>query len=101
MSTSNPANPAPVTLSPDGSLRVVCHACTSGSLVIGEEHAFAELPVARARSVTAHSFVFEGVRGVPFVGDPGDLHLCVAGQCATPIGTRMQGESQSYTKQPA
>jgi maleate cis-trans isomerase len=30
------------TLLPDGSLDVVCYACTSGSLVIGEERVFAE-----------------------------------------------------------
>ena len=30
-------------LLPDGSLDVVCYACTSGSLVIGEERVFAEL----------------------------------------------------------
>ena len=31
------------TLLPDGSLDVVCYACTSGSLVIGEERVFTEL----------------------------------------------------------
>jgi len=31
------------TLLPDGSLDVVCYACTSGSLVIGEERVFSEL----------------------------------------------------------
>ncbi|MEM7405163.1 MAG: arylmalonate decarboxylase [Pseudomonadota bacterium] len=31
------------TLLPDGSLDVVCYACTSGSLVIGEDRVFAEL----------------------------------------------------------
>ena len=31
------------TLLPDGSLDVVCYACTSGSLVIGEQRVFAEL----------------------------------------------------------
>ncbi len=43
------------TLLPDGSLDVVCYACTSGSLVIGEERVFAELkrgaPGARATSL--------------------------------------------------
>ena len=43
------------TLLPDGSLDVVCYACTSGSLVIGEERVFAELnrgaPTARATSL--------------------------------------------------
>ena len=42
-------------LLPDGSLDVVCYACTSGSLVIGEERVFAELnrgaPKARATSL--------------------------------------------------
>jgi maleate isomerase len=31
------------TILPDGSLDVICYACTSGSLVIGEENVFAEL----------------------------------------------------------
>ena len=43
------------TLLPDGSLDVVCYACTSGSLVIGEERVFAELrrgaPGAKATSL--------------------------------------------------
>jgi maleate isomerase len=43
------------TLLPDGSLDVVCYACTSGSLVIGEERVFAELnrgaPAAQATSL--------------------------------------------------
>ena len=43
------------TLLPDGSLDVVCYACTSGSLVIGEERVFAELargaPGARTTSL--------------------------------------------------
>ena len=43
------------TLLPDGSLDVVCYACTSGSLVIGEENVFRELnkgaPNARATSL--------------------------------------------------
>ncbi|MDF1735140.1 MAG: hypothetical protein P1U37_07645 [Minwuia sp.] len=34
---------AAATLLPDGSLDVACYACTSGSLVIGEERVFAEL----------------------------------------------------------
>ena len=42
-------------LLPDGSLDVVCYACTSGSLVIGEERVFAELnkgaPNARPTSI--------------------------------------------------
>lgn len=43
------------TLLPDGSLDVVCYACTSGSLVIGEQRVFAELgrgaPGAKATSL--------------------------------------------------
>ena len=43
------------TLLPDGSLDVVCYACTSGSLVIGEQRVFAELnrgaPAAKATSL--------------------------------------------------
>ena len=43
------------TLLPDGSLDVACYACTSGSLVIGEDRVFAELnkgaPKARATSL--------------------------------------------------
>ena len=46
---------AAATLLPDGSLDVVCYACTSGSLVIGEDRVFAELnrgaPGARATSL--------------------------------------------------
>ena len=42
-------------LLPDGSLDVICYACTSGSLVIGEERVFAELnrgaPNAQATSL--------------------------------------------------
>ncbi|MFT5505350.1 MAG: maleate isomerase [Gammaproteobacteria bacterium] len=42
-------------LLPDGSLDVICYACTSGSLVIGEEKVFAELnkgaPKAKATSL--------------------------------------------------
>ena len=42
-------------LLPDGSLDVICYACTSGSLVIGEERVFAELnrgaPNAKATSL--------------------------------------------------
>jgi len=39
------------TLLPDGSLDVVCYACTSGSLVIGEERVFAELRRGAPRAV--------------------------------------------------
>ena len=47
--------PAAATLLPDGTLDVVCYACTSGSLVIGEERVFAELargaPTAKTTSI--------------------------------------------------
>lgn len=47
--------PAAATLLPDGSLDVVCYACTSGSLVIGEDRVQAELrkgaPGAKATSL--------------------------------------------------
>ena len=46
---------AAATLLPDGSLDVACYACTSGSLVIGEERVFAEIargaPGARPTSI--------------------------------------------------
>ncbi len=49
--------PAAATLLPDGSLDVVCYACTSGSLVIGEERVHDELrkgaPGAQATSLIA------------------------------------------------
>ena len=51
----NELAPAAATLLPDGSLNVVCYACTSGSLVIGEQRVFAELnrgaPGAKATSI--------------------------------------------------
>jgi maleate isomerase len=54
------------TLLPDGSLDVVCYACTSGSLVIGEQRVFKELnkgaPNARATSLI--SGVIRGLRAV-------------------------------------
>ncbi len=54
------------TLLPDGSLDVVCYACTSGSLVIGEQRVFDELnrgaPNARATSLI--SGVIRGLRAV-------------------------------------
>lgn len=49
--------PAAATLLPDGSLDVVCYACTSGSLVMGEQRVHEELrkgaPGARATSLIA------------------------------------------------
>lgn len=45
------------TILPDGSLDVICYACTSGSLVVGEENVFAELrkgaPKAEPTSIIA------------------------------------------------
>jgi maleate isomerase len=53
-------------LLPDGSLDVVCYACTSGSLVIGEERVFKELnkgaPNAKATSLI--SGVIRGLQAV-------------------------------------
>lgn len=47
--------PCAASLLPDGSLDVVCYACTSGSLVIGEDRVFTELnkgaPAAKATSL--------------------------------------------------
>jgi len=43
MTHANDLSRAASTLLPDGSLDVICYACTSGSLVIGEERVFNEL----------------------------------------------------------
>lgn len=43
MEHANDLARAASTLLPDGSLDVICYACTSGSLVIGEQRVFAEL----------------------------------------------------------
>ena len=43
---------AATTLLPDGSLDVICYACTSGSLVIGEQRVFAELSKGQPTAVT-------------------------------------------------
>jgi len=55
MSQADDLASAAATLLPDGSLDVVCYACTSGSLVIGEERVIAELtkgaPWAQATSL--------------------------------------------------
>jgi hypothetical protein len=42
---------AAATLLPDGSLDVICYACTSGSLVIGEDTVFAALSAGAATAV--------------------------------------------------
>src|SRR5882724_999858 len=54
------------TLLPDGSLDVVCYACTSGSLVIGEERVAAELRkgAPNARPTSLISGVIRGLRAV-------------------------------------
>jgi maleate isomerase len=50
-------------LLPDGSLDVVCYACTSGSLVIGEERVFAELNRG-APNATATSLISGVIRAL-------------------------------------
>jgi maleate isomerase len=52
------------TLLPDGSLDVACYACTSGSLVIGEERVFAELKrgAPKARPTSLISGVIRALR---------------------------------------
>ncbi|MCI5073463.1 arylmalonate decarboxylase [Oricola sp.] len=54
------------TLLPDGSLDVVCYACTSGSLVIGEERVIAELNrgAPKAHATTLITGVIRGLRAV-------------------------------------
>ena len=54
------------TLLPDGSLDVVCYACTSGSLVIGEERVFAELArgAPNARTTSLISGVIRALRAL-------------------------------------
>ena len=54
-------------LLPDGSLDVVCYACTSGSLVIGEERVFAELKRG-APNATATSLITGVIRALKQVG---------------------------------
>ncbi len=58
--------PAAKTLPPDGSIDVVGYACTSGSLVIGEDRVFAELKSAqpRARTSSIITGVMEALRAV-------------------------------------
>jgi len=51
--------PAAATLLPDGSLDVICYACTSGSIVIGEERVCAEL--ARGAPATRTTTLITGV----------------------------------------
>ncbi len=55
------------TLLPDGSLDVICYACTSGSLVIGEQRVFAELQRG-APGVVATSLVTGVIRALRAVG---------------------------------
>ncbi len=55
------------TLLPDGSLDVVCYACTSGSLVIGEERVFAELGRGAPRAI-ATSLISGVIRALRTLG---------------------------------
>ncbi len=55
------------TLLPDGSLDVVCYACTSGSLVIGEERVHAELNKGAPKAI-ATSLIRGVIRGLSKVG---------------------------------
>ncbi len=54
-------------LLPDGSLDVVCYACTSGSLVIGEERVFAELNKGAPRAI-ATSLISGVIRALHTIG---------------------------------
>ncbi|WP_246162279.1 maleate cis-trans isomerase family protein [Roseovarius faecimaris] len=56
--------PAAATLLPDGSLDVVCYACTSGSLVIGEERVCTELNrgAPKAKATTLITGVMRALR---------------------------------------
>lgn len=57
---------AAATLLPDGSLDVICYACTSGSLVIGERRVCAELNrgAPKARATTLITGVMRGLRAL-------------------------------------
>jgi maleate isomerase len=55
------------TLLPDGSLDVICYACTSGSLVIGEERVFLELKKGQPGAV-ATSLITGVIRALNAVG---------------------------------
>lgn len=59
--------PAAATLLPDGSLDVVCYACTSGSLVIGEERVHAEL-VRGAPSAKPTSLIASVIKALKVLG---------------------------------
>ena len=58
---------AAATLLPDGSLDVICYACTSGSLVIGEQRVFAELSKGQPTAVTT-SLITGVMRALNTVG---------------------------------
>lgn len=58
---------AAATLLPDGTLDVVCYACTSGSLVIGERKVMAELNRGQPQA-TATSLITGVMRGLKAVG---------------------------------
>lgn len=55
------------TLLPDGSLDVICYACTSGSLVIGEDRVFAELSKG-APKATPTSLITGVIRALRMLG---------------------------------
>lgn len=59
--------PAAATLLPDGSLDVVCYACTSGSLVIGEERVHAEL-VRGAPNAKPTSLIASVIKALRVIG---------------------------------
>jgi maleate isomerase len=58
---------AAATILPDGSLDVICYACTSGSLVIGEERVFHELNIG-APNAKATSLITGVIRALNAVG---------------------------------
>lgn len=83
--------PAAASLLPDGSLDVVCYACTSGSLVIGQDRVHAELnkgaPNAKATSLIAG--VIRALRAV------GAVKLAVG----TPYLTEVNDKETTYLEE--
>jgi len=79
------------TLLPDGSLDVVCYACTSGSLVIGEERVFAELKKGqpKARQTSLITGVIRGLKAL-------DVHRLVV---ATPYLDEINEREATYLEQ--
>jgi maleate isomerase len=76
------------TLLPDGSLDVVCYACTSGSLVIGETRVFNELNQG-APNATATSLITGVIRALHAVG----AHRIVVG---TPYLDEINAREKAY-----